>query len=379
MPPPSTPVDEEDIPTYTVSTLQMQQPSAVTGAPVPNSPSTDGFVTRAENGDLIIHTPLSPSNTILHVTLLNPPIARTTSGNPWTREGHRAIDRNPSSDRPPFMVRNQYREEYMQSVSDALSNTATEREQRNGELIRNDGVNATSSATGPGGRIGRRPQQATPDVERGRTGEKLFAEYRRRLRRTYLFPLLTWVPSFALILYYAIRSTPPTRTYIFIGVGLWVLMLVATYFAYRRRYSRLVKVFSLGLLETMTADEVSDVVIHGGELTVAMIARAGLVVNTAVMGTTGSGRRGSATVRMEDIRPPPPAYEGGDLPAYRPPTAPSTLNRPGVVAPEPVPESVPESVEPTVTQVQADSSQPPAFSGPTLPPAYDIANFEARL
>ncbi|KAI8908792.1 hypothetical protein DFJ77DRAFT_550849 [Powellomyces hirtus] len=97
------------------------------------------------------------------------------------------------------------------------------------------------------------------------TNRKLFVVYRSRLRKTYLFPVFTWVPSFGLILYYAI-SAREKGAYTWAAVAVWVALLLATFVAYRMKFKRLKKINSLGLLQNLPEDELNDVVMNGATL-----------------------------------------------------------------------------------------------------------------
>ncbi|KNC95826.1 uncharacterized protein SPPG_09575 [Spizellomyces punctatus DAOM BR117] len=111
------------------------------------------------------------------------------------------------------------------------------------------------------------PLSATPPPY-GQTEEqnrKLFVTYRSRLRRTYMFPVLTWVPSFGLILYYAIVANSQ-NLYTWLAVGLWVVLLFCTYIAYRSKFHRLKEVSQLGLLASLPEEELNDIVMNGANV-----------------------------------------------------------------------------------------------------------------
>ncbi|KAI9104824.1 hypothetical protein DFS34DRAFT_214842 [Phlyctochytrium arcticum] len=106
------------------------------------------------------------------------------------------------------------------------------------------------------------PPRYTPGEEQHR---KLFVEYRTRLRKTYMFPVFTWVPSFGLILYYAIAANSQ-KLYTWIAVVLWLGLLIGTYVAYRLKFHRLKQVNSLGLLPSLPEEELNDIVMNGAPL-----------------------------------------------------------------------------------------------------------------
>ncbi|KND05029.1 uncharacterized protein SPPG_00708 [Spizellomyces punctatus DAOM BR117] len=102
-----------------------------------------------------------------------------------------------------------------------------------------------------------------PEIQR-----KLYVQYRSRLRKTYGVPLLTWIPSFGFILYYAIANEVKGKMtpYTWVAVVLWVMMLFAIIYAYHTRFKRLTRVFKMGILDSLPIDELNDVVMHGAPL-----------------------------------------------------------------------------------------------------------------
>ncbi|KAJ3147208.1 hypothetical protein HDU89_005805 [Geranomyces variabilis] len=106
---------------------------------------------------------------------------------------------------------------------------------------------------------------SSPQFDEAR-GKQLFAVYRSRLRRTYILPLVTWLPSFGLILLYAVKFTDGTRTWVVVSGIVWLCLLFGTWLAYRAKVLRLKKIHSLGLLGTLPSDEVNDVVMNGRAL-----------------------------------------------------------------------------------------------------------------
>ncbi|KAJ3158182.1 hypothetical protein HDU86_003137 [Geranomyces michiganensis] len=96
--------------------------------------------------------------------------------------------------------------------------------------------------------------------------EKAFIAWRSRIRKTYMVPFITWLPSFALILYFSFKNSGPGGSYQYGFVALWVLVLVATFFAYRSKYKRLRHARRLGVLPTLTDDQVWDYIMNSGEL-----------------------------------------------------------------------------------------------------------------
>ncbi|KAJ3164512.1 hypothetical protein HDU88_005389 [Geranomyces variabilis] len=106
---------------------------------------------------------------------------------------------------------------------------------------------------------------SSPQFDEAR-GKQLFAVYRSRLRRTYILPLVTWLPSFGLILLYAVKFTNGTRTWVVVSGIVWLCLLFGTWLAYRAKVLRLKKIHSLGLLGTLPSDEVNDVVMNGRAL-----------------------------------------------------------------------------------------------------------------
>ncbi|KAJ3185472.1 hypothetical protein HDU87_000093 [Geranomyces variabilis] len=151
---------------------------------------------------------------------------------------------------------------YMQSVFSALEDAEIARGVPHTVLemqtAREGGTSTagTSTAGGP---------SSTPQFDEAR-GKQLFAVYRSRLRRTYILPLVTWLPSFALILLYAVKFTDGTRTWVVVSGVVWLCLLLGTWLAYRNKILRLKKIHSLGLLGTLPSDEVNDVVMNGRAL-----------------------------------------------------------------------------------------------------------------
>ncbi|KAI8590267.1 hypothetical protein BDZ88DRAFT_506454 [Geranomyces variabilis] len=148
---------------------------------------------------------------------------------------------------------------YMQSVFSALEDAEIARGVPHTVLemqTAREGGGATTASGGP---------TSSPQFDEAR-GKQLFAVYRSRLRRTYILPLVTWLPSFGLILLYAVKFTDGTRTWVVVSGIVWLCMLFGTWLAYRAKVLRLKKIHSLGLLGTLPSDEVNDVVMNGRAL-----------------------------------------------------------------------------------------------------------------
>ncbi|KAJ3165861.1 hypothetical protein HDU88_003733 [Geranomyces variabilis] len=113
------------------------------------------------------------------------------------------------------------------------------------------------------------PRSPPSDLEQQRQqddlDQKAFLVFRARLRKTYMVPFVTWLPSFGLILYYAFNSGS-TAVYKYGAITVWVSVLVATYVAYRLKYHRLHKVKKLGVLAHLSDEEVWNYIMHSGEL-----------------------------------------------------------------------------------------------------------------
>ncbi|KAI8825050.1 uncharacterized protein EV422DRAFT_243440 [Fimicolochytrium jonesii] len=117
-------------------------------------------------------------------------------------------------------------------------------------------------------------RQSNPQAEE-ELNRKLYVVYRNKLRRTYALPVLTWVPSFVLILYYAISqnntarqngTAPDSGIYTWTAVGVWVLLLLVTCSAYMVKALRLKKMSALGILQTLSEEELNDIIMNGAGL-----------------------------------------------------------------------------------------------------------------
>ncbi|KAJ3009575.1 hypothetical protein HKX48_007863 [Thoreauomyces humboldtii] len=95
--------------------------------------------------------------------------------------------------------------------------------------------------------------------------QAIFLETRQQLRRTFLFPLLTWVPIFAVIMYVSFHQQ--NVSYRWYVISFWILLLVGTYAIYRFKYGRLIRIRDLGSLTNMPSDEITRAVMEGSALT----------------------------------------------------------------------------------------------------------------
>ncbi|KAJ3155916.1 hypothetical protein HDU89_005476 [Geranomyces variabilis] len=146
--------------------------------------------------------------------------------------------------------------------------------------------------------------------------QKAFLVFRARLRRTYMLPFVTWLPSFGLILYYAFKSGF-TAIYKYGAVAVWVSVLVATYVAYRLKYHRLHKVKKLGVLAHLSDEEVWNYIMHSGELRPAP-AYDLRDEPLPLYACTDDNVRGVAVARSNSLRSAAPSVETLEMMMRRP-------------------------------------------------------------
>ncbi|KAJ3178366.1 hypothetical protein HDU87_003681 [Geranomyces variabilis] len=169
------------------------------------------------------------------------------------------------------------------------------------------------------------PRSPPSDLEQQRQqddlDQKAFLVFRSRLRKTYMVPFVTWLPSFGLILYYAFNSGT-TAVYKYGAVSIWISVLIVTYIAYRLKYRRLQKVKKLGVLAHLADEEVWNYLMHSGELRPAPaydlrdeplpVYDCAAADDNARGGGRG-GRGGAAVARTGSVRSAAPSVKTLDL------------------------------------------------------------------
>ncbi|KAI8587101.1 hypothetical protein BDZ88DRAFT_426565 [Geranomyces variabilis] len=164
------------------------------------------------------------------------------------------------------------------------------------------------------------PPSPPSDLEQQRQqddlDQKAFLVFRTRLRKTYMVPFVTWLPSFGLILYYAFKSGF-TAIYKYGAVAVWVSVLVATFVAYRLKYHRLHKVKKLGVLAHLSDEEVWNYIMHSGELRPAP-AYDLRDEPLPLYACADDNVRGVAVARSNSLRPAAPSVETLEMMMRRP-------------------------------------------------------------